>query len=98
MKDKRIVAIEKETKRAMGVKERMNWMKRKDCHRVSTCSENSISSIWILYSKERLLSRESIDVIVELLPCIRAYDAIQNALNSRVDAPTCFLKCHFVLS
>jgi hypothetical protein len=31
-KDKRIVAIEKEANRAMGVKERMNWMKRKDCH------------------------------------------------------------------
>ena len=55
-KDKRIVAIEKEAKRATGVKERMNWMERKDCHqRVSTGLKTSISNSWILYSKERLL-------------------------------------------
>lgn len=81
-KDKRIVAIEKEAKRAMGVKERRNWMKRKDCCNELVYVPKVTSGTWILYSNKRLLSRESIEVIVELLSCIPAYDAIRDALNS----------------
>jgi hypothetical protein len=31
-KEKRIVAIEKEAKSAIGMKDKINWMNRKDCH------------------------------------------------------------------